>query len=236
MTRTLVLLSGGVDSTALIAHYRERGDSVGTLSINYGQRHRRELAAAARVADSYGLPHQTAELGILGEILTGSALTDPSIPVPEGAYDQDTMRTTVVPNRNMILMSVAVGAAVARGYDRVAIGAHTGDHHVYADCRPNFLRAFSLAAGLAVEDCAPPEFTVAAPFMHLPKWQIVLRAADMGAPLHHTWSCYVGGAMHCGLCGTCVERREAFALAAVPDPATYAADNQNGQNGNRERV
>jgi 7-cyano-7-deazaguanine synthase len=128
------------------------------------------------------------------------------------------MRVTVVPNRNMILLAVAIGHAIASGADAVAYGAHAGDHAVYPDCRPAFAEAMAEAAGLCHYD---PGVTLLRPFIDRTKADIVRLGAALGVPFALTWSCYEGGVRHCGRCGTCVERREAFTLAGVPDPTEY---------------
>jgi 7-cyano-7-deazaguanine synthase len=133
------------------------------------------------------------------------------------------MAATVVPNRNAIMLSVAVGVAVARGAEAVAAAVHAGDHTVYPDCRPAFIEAIEHEARVANEGFIVDGFEVRAPFLHLTKDQIVRIGADLGVPFEETWSCYLGGEVHCGRCGTCVERREAFDLAGVPDPTAYAA-------------
>jgi 7-cyano-7-deazaguanine synthase len=220
-TKTLVLLSGGLDSTTLAAHYLDQGDDVSVVAVDYGQRHRRELQSATAVAAFYDLCFDIVDLRALGALLTGSALTDTSVAVPDGHYAESSMRATVVPNRNMIMLSAAVGIAAARGADRVATAVHAGDHHIYPDCRPHFIRAMSLTAAIATEGHTGPTFAIAAPFVHWTKAMIVQRGALTGAPLHLTWSCYKGGLEHCGVCGTCYERREAFKDAGVDDPTDY---------------
>jgi 7-cyano-7-deazaguanine synthase len=133
------------------------------------------------------------------------------------------MAATVVPNRNAIMLSVAVGLAVASGADAVATAVHAGDHPIYPDCRPAFVAAFEQMARVANEGFVAPGFRVATPYLDWDKSDIVARGAELGVPFAETWSCYKGGDVHCGTCGTCVERIEAFAVAGVPDPTTYAA-------------
>jgi len=219
MTSTLVLLSGGLDSTTLAAHLLDAGDHLETISIHYGQRHVRELQAAAAVAAHLGLRHDVVDLSVLRQHLTGSALTD-DVPVPHGHYAEDTMRATVVPNRNAIMLSVAVGIAVARHLNRVATAVHAGDHFVYPDCRPAFIDAIDDAARLGTQGFG--DVMVTAPFVNWTKADIARRAHQLGAPAHLSWSCYEGNDQHCGRCGTCVERASAFSQAGVPDPTVYA--------------
>lgn len=218
--RAVVVHSGGLDSTVLLAWARARGYDVLSLSVNYGQRHERELAHASAIADAIGVRHRLVDLHALRYALPGSALTDASVPVPHGHYEEESMKATVVPNRNMILLAVAIAVAVAEGAERVMYGAHAGDHAIYPDCRPDFYAAMQKAARLA--DWMPVELV--APFVQMTKAQIVETGHRLRVPFEMTWSCYEGGDVHCGKCGTCVERREAFALANVYDPTRYRAD------------
>ena len=152
------------------------------------------------------------------DLLAGSALTSSEIEVPEGHYAEDNMKATVVPNRNMILLSVAAGWAISSKYDRIAYAAHSGDHAIYPDCRNEFAEALDGAIRLADWH----EVSLYRPFVDMTKADIVSLGAKLGVPFEKTWSCYKGQDLHCGRCGTCVERREAFYLAGVDDPTTYA--------------
>lgn len=219
MTRALVVLSGGMDSTAALALAVASGRDVHTLSVDYGQRHRRELDAAAAVAARYRVAHRVVDLSGLRAVLGGSALTDDDVDVPLGHYAAPSMAATVVPNRNAILANVAVGAAMALKADAVVLGVHAGDHPIYPDCRPEFVAA--LNAAVAAGTAGHHQVRVEAPFVHLSKAAICALAVQLGAPLELTWSCYQGGDLHCGQCGTCTERREAFTLAGATDPTTY---------------
>lgn len=217
---TVVLLSGGLDSTALATQaVRDHGaDTVDALTVHYGQRHTRELAAATAVAEHLGIRHDIIDLSVLGRHLA-SALTPASHTgeVPHGHYAEPNMAATVVPNRNAILLMVATGVAAARSHTTVATAVHAGDHPVYPDCRPEFVAAANAAAHAGTGG----QVTVTAPFVAMNKSDIVLLGASIDAPLHLSWSCYEGGQDHCGRCGTCVERAEAFHLAQVSDPTTY---------------
>lgn len=193
------------------------------LSFDYGQRHRKELGFARRIADRLGTRHQVAEFAGLGALLAGSALTDSTVEVPDGHYSDETMRSTVVPNRNAIMLSVAVGAAVAAGADAVAFGAHAGDHAIYPDCRPEFFDLFARTSRAGNEGFLADGFELLAPFLDLTKADIVQAGGQLGVPFGDTWSCYKGGEVHCGTCGTCTERIEAFELAGIADPTVYAS-------------
>lgn len=215
----VLAFSGGMDSTALAAHYQATGHDLLLLSFNYGQRHVRELDAARLVAAHYGAEHHIVDLTSVGRLLPHSALTDPAVPVPDGHYADAVMRATVVPNRNAILLNVAAGIASARGAALVALGIHAGDHAIYPDCRPEFLAAVQASITAALDGFPAPR--VEAPFIDRSKTDIARYAHQLDAPLHLTWSCYKGGQLHCGTCGTCTERREAFTDADLTDPTTY---------------
>lgn len=216
---SVVVFSGGLDSTVLLTDARRQGKAT-ALSFDYGQRHVKELDHARRIAATLGVPHHVIDLRHVGTLLTGSALTDDTVAVPDGHYAEATMAATVVPNRNAILLSVAAGYAVAHGEHEVWFAAHTGDHFVYPDCRPVFVDVLDSALRLGND---PAELHVHAPYAGLTKADIVALGADLGAPLELSWSCYRGDDLHCGTCGTCVERREAFTVADVSDPTTYGA-------------
>lgn len=217
----VVIVSGGLDSATLVYHLRAQGCRVRMLSFDYGQRHRRELDCARQTAQDLRLSHQVVDLRPVGALLTGSALTDAAVTVPDGHYTDASMRVTVVPNRNALMLDIAVAVAVTAGCGAVAFGGHGGDHPVYPDCRPEFVQAFTTSARLANAGFLPAGFRVLAPFLGLSKAGIVRLGVSYGVPFERTWSCYNGGAQHCGTCGTCTERREAFRLAQVADPTPY---------------
>jgi 7-cyano-7-deazaguanine synthase len=221
-THAVTILSGGMDSTVLSYAFHRAGVRLTLLSFDYGQRHRRELDYARRTAQELSAPHDVVDLTGLVGALAGSALTDRRVEVPDGHYTDASMRATVVPNRNAIMLDVAVARAVSSGADAVAFGAHAGDHPIYPDCRPEFLAAFERAARLANDGFAHPQLRVLAPLIALTKAEIAKLGRDLDVPMAQTWSCYKGAALHCGTCGTCVERREAFALAGIADATEYA--------------
>lgn len=216
----LVLLSGGMDSTTLLAQAKEAGPVAAAVSVDYGQRHRKELDAAARIATWYGVDHHVLDLTGWGKLLVGSALTDPSVDVPHGHYAAPTMVATIVPNRNATMLMAAVGIAQALGAREVLTAVHAGDHAIYPDCRPEFVEAARQAAELGTDGAV----TIDAPFVQMSKTGIALLGHKLLAPLGWSWSCYEGGERHCGRCGTCVERREAFADAQLHDPTPYATE------------
>lgn len=224
MIKPLAVLSfsGGMDSTTLAARYKAKGYDLLLLSFNYGQRHRRrELEAAAGIAGYLGAEHRVVDLSSIAPLLPGSSLTDPDVDVPDGHYASESMKSTVVPNRNAIMANIALGAASARKAELVGLGVHAGDHAVYPDCRPEFVDALRELAAVALSGMHVPQ--IATPFVSWTKTEIAKYASEIGAPVHMSWSCYKGGAKHCGTCGTCTERKEAFADAGLPDPTEYAA-------------
>jgi 7-cyano-7-deazaguanine synthase len=216
--KTLVVCSGGLDSVSLAYKMAAEQQLVGLLSFDYGQRHKKELDFAARAAAKLGVPHQIIDITTIGKSLTGSALTD-DLDVPDGHYAEETMKITVVPNRNAIMLAIAFGVAAAKKADAVAVAVHGGDHFIYPDCRPGFIDAFQSMQNHALEGYA--DVKLLSPFVTVPKSEIVVQGAKYNTPFADTWSCYKGGARHCGRCGTCVERREAFHLAGVVDPTDY---------------
>jgi 7-cyano-7-deazaguanine synthase len=215
--KAVVLFSGGLDSTVLASHLLSKGAEVRLLSIDYGQRHAKELAHGKALATHMNLPRKSLLLPDLGDILGGSSLTDDSVELPEGHYAEESMKATVVPNRNMILLALAGGYALSSGFDTIAYAAHAGDHAIYPDCRPEFAEAMEKALGLADWK----DLNLYRPFVDMTKADLVKLGEELGSPLGMTWSCYAGMDNHCGKCGTCVERKEAFELAKVPDPTKY---------------
>lgn len=213
----VAVVSGGMDSVTLAHHLNAQGHHLHLLSFDYGQRHIRELQCAAACAQRLNADHDIINLTSITAQLKGSALTDPSVEVPEGHYAAETMKATIVPNRNMMMLSIAAAVAIGMSADGVAMGVHAGDHPIYPDCRPEFFTAASVAVALGTGQ----QLDVCTPFIKLTKADIAKLGDDLGVPWHETWSCYVGEAQHCGRCGTCVERAEAFELAGVPDPTPY---------------
>ncbi|ATG42438.1 queuosine biosynthesis protein QueC [Phaeobacter piscinae] len=217
--KTLVICSGGLDSVSLAHILAAEGQLSRLVSFDYGQRHRKELDYAAACGQRLGVPHEIIDMRSIGAALSGSALTD-DIDVPDGHYAEETMKVTVVPNRNAIMLTIAYGIAAAKGDTAVATAVHGGDHFIYPDCRPAFTDAFDAMQRMALDGYA--DVSLVTPFVHRSKGDIVADGAAVNTPFAETWSCYKGGEHHCGRCGTCVERREAFDLAGVVDPTVYA--------------
>lgn len=193
----VVLLSGGVDSTAALGVAMSGPGCVLALSVDYGQAHVRELEAAAAVAAHWGVRHEVLDFSSWGALVAGSL---------------------VVPNRNAVLLMAGVGVADRVGAGEVWTGVHVGDHEVFPDCRPGFVEAAGVTARLATEG----RVGVVAPFVDSGKGEVVRAGVRVDAPFGLSWSCYEGGAVHCGVCMACVGRRAGFAEAGVVDPAVYA--------------
>jgi 7-cyano-7-deazaguanine synthase len=207
-----------MDSATLLYDLAASGDQVEAVSVDYGQRHGRELSCAMRLCGHLGVRHDVLDLAGVGRLLVGSSQTDPNVPVPFGRYDEPTMKKTVVPNRNMLLLAAAGAVAIARGCDRVAYGAHAGDHTIYPDCRPEFVGAMQAAFWL----CDWSRIGLHAPYLEMSKGDICRLGIDLGVPFGDTWTCYVGGDKPCGKCGACTERAEAFEFAGASDPLVAA--------------
>jgi len=217
----VLILSGGADSATLAYALRAEGHELSAISFDYGQRHKRELVAAATIARALEIDHQVVTLPGLGALLKGSALTDGQVPVPHGHYNEESMRQTVVPNRNTIMLSIAWGVACAEGADRLALGIHAGDHFIYPDCRPEYVQHLETALRLGTIGHRKEGLHLYAPFLHWTKAEIIREGGKLGVPFHLTWTCYEGGDSACGQCGSCRERLEAFALAHLSDPLPY---------------
>jgi len=217
----LAVCSGGLDSVTLAHKLAREGRLARLITFDYAQRHAVEIEFARACAARLAVAHDVVDLRPVADLIGGTALSRASaVEVPDGHYAEETMRATVVPNRNAIMLTVAFGAAATAGLDAVAAAMHTGDHFIYPDCRPAFTEAFARMQETAMEGMWNIAFE--APFVDMSKAEIVAVGAEIGVPFQETWSCYKGGELHCGRCGTCVERAEAFYLAGVKDPTHYA--------------
>lgn len=217
--KTVVICSGGMDSVTLAYKVAKEHELLALISFDYGQRHKKELGFAQKCAGALGVPHKIIDISHIGAMLTGSSLTD-NVAVPDGHYAQETMRITVVPNRNAIMLTIAYGVAASMKADAVGAAVHSGDHFIYPDCRPEFVKNFDAMQKCALEGVQ--DISLYTPFLGMDKGGIAAEGARLGVPYADTWSCYKGEEIHCGRCGTCVERREAFHLSGVADPRTYA--------------
>jgi 7-cyano-7-deazaguanine synthase len=220
--KVVVLCSGGMDSVAALYDAAEIHEVTAAISFHYGAKHNdREIPFAKWHADHLGIPHITVPLAFIGEQFE-SDLLQKGGEIPKGHYEEETMKKTVVPFRNGIMLSIAGGFAESKGAHGLVIAAHSGDHAIYPDCREDFLSAMADAIRLGTY----ARVEVMRPFVTMTKTEIARRGHDLGVDFSQTWSCYVGGEVQCGECGTCVERREAFLLAGIVDPTSYLATPQ----------
>lgn len=221
MSSIVCLVSGGMDSATLLYKARSLyGTGVSAVAFDYGQRHRKELGYARALCNTIEVPLDVIDISNITPYIGGSALTS-EIPVPDGHYAAANMAITVVPNRNAIMLSIAFGLAVAKNISIIAAAMHSGDHPIYPDCRPEFVESFNAMQRIAVEGFGHPELQLWAPFIRAAKSDIALEGHRLGVRFEQTWSCYNGRQMHCGTCGTCQERREAFREAKLEDPTHY---------------
>ena len=215
--KVLVLLSGGMDSVTAL-HWAARGHEVsGAVSFDYGSKHNdREIPMARWHAARLGVPHDVVPLDFMDRLFASDLLRSGG-EIPEGHYAEESMKRTVVPFRNGIMLAIACGLAESRGAEALVIAAHGGDHAIYPDCREPFMAAMAAA----MKHGTYAGIGLLRPFIDRDKAGIVLCGAGLGVDYAHTWSCYKGGEIHCGRCGTCVERREAFIVAGIADPTRY---------------
>jgi 7-cyano-7-deazaguanine synthase len=214
----VVILSGGMDSTTLLYDVISQGFKVHAVSFDYGQRHNKELQCAVLTCHNLKVPHIILMLDVLGEIASSSLTRD--IAVPEGAYDDESMKQTVVPNRNMVMLALATSYAISIGADAVYYGAHSGDHTIYPDCRPEFIRAMDNVMKL----CDWRRIELRAPYQRLTKADILEVGFKLGVDYSTTWTCYNGREKSCGKCGSCNERLLAFDVLGKKDPLEYEGD------------
>ena len=217
--KVVVLLSGGMDSVCALYHVRAEHEVVLALSFDYGSKHNaREIPFARLHAGEIGVEHQVIDLGFFNEHFSSDLLQSGG-DIPEGHYEEATMKSTVVPFRNGIMLAVAAGVAESRGVKGLVIAAHSGDHAIYPDCREDFMSPMAQA----IDAGTYANVRLLRPFIDMRKEDIVNRGNVLSVDFSQTWSCYKGGEIHCGVCGTCVERREAFHLADFKDPTEYSA-------------
>ena len=204
-----------MDSTTMMYEYRDR--IAIALSFDYGSKHNaKELECASWHCKQLGIKHVIIPLAFMQQYFKSSLLIGGE-DIPEGSYDDENMKSTVVPFRNGIMLAIAAGLAESNGLQHVMMANHSGDHAIYPDCRPQFADAM----GKAIEAGTYEGITLDTPYTHLSKADIVKRGVSLGVDYTHTWSCYKGQQIHCGKCGTCRERKEAFALAGIADTTHY---------------
>lgn len=218
MQDSIIVLSGGLDSTTMLYEYKD--DIALALSFDYGSNHNaRELAFARLHCERLGIPHIIIPLDFIHQYFRSSLLEGANA-IPEGNYDDDNMRSTVVPFRNGIMLAIAAGMAETRGLSRIMMANHAGDHAIYPDCRQSFVDAMNQAIMAGTYE----GITLFTPYTNLTKADIARHGKALGIDYSETWSCYKGGEKHCGKCGTCTERREALREAGIVDTTEYADD------------
>lgn len=216
--KAVVIISGGMDSATLLYDVVHKGVEVYALTFDYNQRHKKEIKCAKALCKELKVPHKIIDISQIGrELLQGSSQTSGDVAVPHGHYESENMKLTVVPNRNMILLSLAVGYAFSLSAEKVYYGAHGGDHAIYPDCRPAFVSALNGA----VLEADWKKTIVVAPYLSMDKGDIVKLGLKLGVPFEKTWTCYEGKELACGKCGSCQERLEAFKKAGAIDPVKY---------------
>ena len=210
--KAVVLLSGGMDSVTALYDAHAEHEVVAAISFDYGSKHNtRELPFAALHAGKLAVPHVTLPLAFIRETFASNLLQGGGA-IPKGHYEEESMKKTVVPFRNGIMLAIAAGFSESREATALVIAAHAGDHAIYPDCREDFMQAMSQA----ISNGTYAGIEVLRPFIAMNKADIARRGTELGVDFANTWSCYVGGALHCGECGTCVERREALSWPAFP--------------------
>lgn len=215
MKDCLIVLSGGLDSTTMLYEYRER--IAMAVSFHYGSNHNdKELEFAKMHCQRLGIEHQIIRLPFFKEIFN-SSLLEGAEAIPEGNYDEENMKSTVVPFRNGIMLSIAAGIAENNKIQHVMLANHAGDHTIYPDCRPEFVKAMNKA----IEAGTWNNVKLLTPYTRLTKATIASHGKMLGLDYSETWSCYKGGEHHCGVCGTCRERKEALQLAGIKDTTIY---------------
>jgi len=219
--KVVVLLSGGMDSVSALYEAHSQHEVLASLSFHYGSKHNdSEIPFAVFHSEKLRIPHRVISLGFIGDTFKSDLLKSGGA-IPEGHYTAENMKSTVVPFRNGIMLSIAAGLAESFGGEAVVIAAHSGDHAIYPDCRADFMGSMAAAIRLGTD----AQIEVIRPFIAMTKADIAKRGAELGVNFLKTWSCYKGGEIHCGECGTCVERREAFQLAGIQDLTSYLSTN-----------
>lgn len=221
----VAIVSGGLDSVTLLHHLDAQGFTPWVLSFNYGQRHVKEIEFARDAAERLNFSWTLIDLTDVGQLLSldpTSSLVNKNVDVPHGHYSAESMKATVVPNRNMTMLSIATSVCIALRGNYVAAAPHNGDAAIYPDCRPVFFHLLEDTIRRANEGFLNTSWHFMIPFIHWSKDDIAHEAKRLGVPVEKTWSCYEGGSMHCGRCGTCVERLEAMHNAGIDDQTEYA--------------
>lgn len=216
MEKVVVIYSGGMDSFTILNQAIKEGVQVYALTFNYGQKHSKEILFARKVCEQLSVNHRIVDISAIHQLLQSSSLTTEQV-IPEGDYAESNMKSTVVPNRNMILLSLAIGYAVDIGASKVLYGAHSGDHDIYPDCRPEFVHAMNKVAQIA--NYSPVD--IVTPFLNNTKAEILAAGLALGLDYGQSWTCYNGREKACGKCSSCLERLQAFKSNQAVDPLTY---------------
>lgn len=214
----VIIVSGGMDSITLL--YERKDEIALGISFDYGSNHNaREIPFARMHCERLGIRHLVINLSFIHQYFKSSLLSGAD-KIPEGSYDDDNMKSTVVPFRNSIMLSIAVGIAESEGLKKVFIANHGGDHAIYPDCREEFIEAIDAASQAGTYE----HVRILAPYTNITKTDIALRGKQLGIDYSETWSCYKGGEVHCGKCGTCVERKQALREAGLEDTTQYESN------------
>tara|TARA_Y100000310_G_C20675483_1_gene812792 strand:- start:956 stop:1609 length:654 start_codon:yes stop_codon:yes gene_type:complete len=214
--RAVVIMSGGMDSTTLLYDVINQDYKVTAISFDYNQKHKKELFCATHTCKKLNIKHEVFDLSLLNQIAP-SSLTREDWDVPEGHYADEEMKETIVPNRNMVMLSLATSYAINIKADKLFYGAHSGDHDIYPDCRDAFVN--SMKESISLSDWHNVELE--APYLTLDKGDIVKKGTILNVDYSMTWTCYKGKRKACGKCGSCVERLEAFNKYSIIDPLVY---------------
>ncbi|EAQ63616.1 putative regulator protein [Marinomonas sp. MED121] len=216
--KAVVVYSGGMDSYTVLHKALSENDEIYAISFNYGQKHNKELIIAAQVCQELNIPHKVVDITAINSLMAGSSLTlDSDEAIPEGDYEDANMKSTVVPNRNMVLISMAIAYAVSLEASKVYYGAHSGDHDIYPDCRPEFVEAMNAVSLIANYQAVE----IIAPFLKSSKAEILASGLAMNLDYSKTWTCYNGREKACGKCGSCLERLASFKQHNLIDPIKY---------------
>ena len=213
---SILILSGGMDSATLAYHLKVKKHNIHAITFNYNQRHKKEIESAKKVAKNLNIQHTILDISNIGNMLKGSSLTD-DIATPHGHYAADNMKLTVVPNRNAIMLSIVYGIAVSEKSDIVATAVHAGDHFIYPDCRESFIKSLESTLQLGNDS----KIELYTPYINYSKGDIALEGDKLSVLYQDTWTCYEGGDKHCGKCGACIERKEAFEINNIKDVTEY---------------
>lgn len=214
--KVILIFSGGLDSTTLLYDLLDQGHEIFAITYYYGQKHLREIGCAKRICEKLNVDHKIVDISDLRDVMY-SSLTAKEAKIPEGHYEDENMKLTVVPNRNMCLISIAVSYAIGKQADYVYYGAHSGDHAIYHDCRPEFVEKMNEV----IKICDWRRVELKAPYLLLNKGDIVKKGIELDVDYSLTHTCYRGGDKACGKCSSCNERLEAFEKAGIEDPIEY---------------